>query len=195
MILESPHFAIQHKFILHSTNQRGSDGLLGFKWFSVIKAKKALLQCPLSQLYKDICHLPPCLRPAGSSWARPWGHRRSQRLSGIVTGSGAEINLPGAPCAADGNESLHFNLLSEKSCMGGGWLGRENQNSSAWPLSREMLGAEPGIALAPTRGGCQKLCCLSIYNMQQVRIRSHLEEGRKETSSGVVSHYFLFFGS
>lgn len=72
-----------------------------------------------------------------------------------MVGSGAEINLLGAPCAADGNESLNFNLLSKKSCTGGGWLGRENQNSSAWPLSWEMLCAEPGIALAPAWGAAR----------------------------------------
>lgn len=72
-----------------------------------------------------------------------------------MVGSGAEINLLGAPCAADGNESLNFNLLSKKSCTGGGWLGRENQNSSAWPLSWEMLCAGPGIALAPAWGAAR----------------------------------------
>lgn len=37
--------------------------------------------------------------------------------------------------------------------MGVGWLGRENQNSLAWPLGWAMLCAELGIALAPAQGG------------------------------------------
>lgn len=89
-----------------------------------------------------------------------------------MVGSGAEINLPGAPCAADGNESLDFNLLSKKSCMGGGWLGKENQNSLAWPLSWEMLCAEPGIALAPARGAARNFAVCPSTTCR----RSKLEE-------------------
>lgn len=51
-----------------------------------------------------------------------------------------------------------------------------------------MLCAEPGIALAPARGGCQKLCCLSVYNMQQVRIR---RVNWKEGERGQVQGLFL----
>lgn len=51
-----------------------------------------------------------------------------------------------------------------------------------------MLCAEPGIALAPARGGCQKLCCLSVYKMQQVRIR---RVNWKEGERGQVQGLFL----
>lgn len=52
--------------------------------------------------------------------------------------------------------------------MGGGWLGRENQNSLVWPLSRVMLCAELGIALAPAQGGGKLSETLLSVHLQRV---------------------------
>lgn len=94
---------------------------------------------------------------------------RSYYLLSIAVPSLAEINLPGSCAHCGWKWESQFQFTRQESCMGevgGGSLGRENLNSSAWPLSWVMLrwagnsaGTGPGGEKLSETAVCPSAAC------------------------------------